>query len=107
MEAGGRKTDAGRSSTDSGGVRDTIARRLEARFAPRRLEVLDESAAHAGHAGAAAGGGHYRVLIVSEAFAGVARVERHRLVYDAVGDLMPQHIHALAIRALTPVEDRA
>ncbi|HEV8121283.1 MAG TPA: BolA family protein [Candidatus Polarisedimenticolia bacterium] len=98
MDAGG--------STEAGGVRETIARRLEARFAPRRLEVLDDSAAHAGHAGAAAGGGHFRVLVVSDAFEGLPRVERHRLVYDAVRDLMPRRIHALAVRALTPEEDR-
>jgi BolA protein len=90
---------------DASGVRDDIAHRLRARFTPRRLEVLDESALHAGHAGAAAGGGHFRVLVVSEAFADLPRVERHRLVYDAVRDLMPQRIHALAIRALTPDED--
>ena len=89
-----------------GGIRDTIARRLEARFAPHRLEVVDESAAHAGHAGAAAGGGHFRALVVSDAFEGVPRVERHRLVYDALRDLMPQRIHALALRTLTPSEDR-
>jgi BolA protein len=85
-------------------IRDTIVRRLEERFAPRRLEVLDESQAHAGHA--AAGGGHFRVLVVSEAFEGVARVARHRLVYDALSDLMPQRIHALALRTRTPSEDR-
>jgi BolA family transcriptional regulator, general stress-responsive regulator len=91
---------------DEGSVREAIVRRLQARFVPRRLEVLDESALHAGHAGAAAGGGHFRVLIVSEAFEDVPRVERHRLIYDALGDLMPQRIHALAIRALAPAEDR-
>ena len=88
-----------------GGVRATIVERLQAGFAPLRLEVLDESAAHAGHAGAAAGGGHFRVLVVSDAFAGLPRIERHRLVYDAVRDLMPHRIHALAIRALAPDED--
>lgn len=91
----------------AGGIRDTIIRRLEARFAPQRLEVVDESAAHAGHAGAAAGGGHFRALVVSDAFEGVPRVERHRLVYEVLRDLMPQRIHALALRTLTPSEDRA
>lgn len=91
----------------SGGeLRDTIVRRLEQHFAPQRLEVLDESAAHAGHAGAAGGGGHFRAVVVSEAFDGLPRVERHRLVYDALRDLMPQRIHALALRTLTPSEDR-
>ena len=54
-----------------GGVRATIVERLQASFAPLRLEVLDESALHAGHAGAAAGGGHFRFLVVSDAFAGL------------------------------------
>ena len=59
---------------------------------------------HAGHAGAAAGGGHYTVTIVSTAFAGLSRVERHRMVYDVLKDLMAGPIHALALRTVTPEE---
>ncbi len=69
------------------------------------LEVFDDSADHAGHAGAKeSGGGHFQAFIVSTAFEGKTRVARHRLVYDAVRDLMPQRIHALAIVAQTPRE---
>jgi BolA family transcriptional regulator, general stress-responsive regulator len=80
-----------------------IEARLSAALAPASLEVRDDSAQHAGHAGAAAGG-HYTVTIVSAAFAGKARVARHRLVYDALADAMQRGIHALAIVAYTPDE---
>lgn len=73
-------------------------------LAPTALEIEDESAAHAGHAGAAAGGGHYRLRIVAAAFAGKRTVERHRLVYDALGEMMRREIHALAIDARAPGE---
>ena len=66
--------------------------------------MTDESAAHAGHAGAAAGGGHYQLTIVSARFAGMPRVARHRLVYAALAPLMHQKIHALAVRAYAPGE---
>ena len=83
------------------------ARQLEAalreRLAPQQLQVQDDSAAHAGHAGAGEGS-HYTVHIVSERFAGLSRVARHRLVYDALGSLIPQGIHALAIHARAPGE---
>jgi BolA protein len=69
--------------------------------------VEDESALHVGHAGAASGGGHYRVRLVSSRFEGQNRVMRHRLVYDCLRDLMQQDIHALAIVALTPAEAEA
>jgi len=81
-----------------------IEARLRAGLAPAHLEITDESDLHAGHAGAAAGGGHYRVVVVAAAFAGRARPDRHRLVYDLLGDLMPGAIHALALRTLTPEE---
>jgi BolA protein len=71
---------------------------------PTHLEVIDDSAAHAGHAGARDGGGHYRVLIVSPRFADLATMARHRLVYDALGKLMDGAIHALSITARTPSE---
>ncbi|KVR28303.1 BolA family transcriptional regulator [Burkholderia ubonensis] len=80
-----------------------IEARLTASLAPVSLAVRDDSAQHAGHAGAAAGG-HYTVTIVSAAFAGKARVARHRLVYDALADAMQRGIHALAIVAYTPEE---
>ncbi|RQO75956.1 BolA family transcriptional regulator [Aquitalea sp. FJL05] len=71
---------------------------------PEHLEIHDDSAAHAGHAGARSGGGHYDVLIVSSRFTGLNSVARHRLVYATLGDLMKTQVHALAIRALTPDE---
>ena len=88
-------------------VADQIRRRLEA-LAPQRLELIDESARHAGHAGARPGGNtHWRLVIVSPAFAGKTTVARHRLVYDALGDLMNDPIHALAMTARAPGEPGA
>jgi BolA protein len=81
-----------------------IKARLEAGLAPRECVVEDDSALHAGHAGAASGGGHYRVRLVSSRFEAQNRVMRHRLVYDCLRDMMQQDIHALAIVALTPAE---
>src|SRR6185369_4670092 len=81
-----------------------IEARLRRGLAPDHLEIGDESARHAGHAGAASGGGHYRVLVVAGVFEGRARVERHRMVYDLLSDLMPAAIHALALRTLAPSE---
>ncbi|WP_133648862.1 BolA family protein [Paraburkholderia flava] len=81
-----------------------IDARLREALAPvDSLDVRDDSAQHAGHAGASAGG-HYSVTIVAAAFAGKARVARHRLVYDALADAMQRGIHALAITAFTPEE---
>ncbi|MGH8726856.1 MAG: BolA family protein [Burkholderiales bacterium] len=71
---------------------------------PQRLEIADDSALHAGHAGAASGGGHYHVLIVSEFFRDKNQVARHRLIYSALGEMMKKEIHALSIQALTPNE---
>lgn len=69
---------------------------------PHSLEVFDESEQHAGHAGAReSGGGHFQVLIVSDAFEGKNKVARHRMIYNALGDLIPARIHALAIHAYT------
>ncbi|HEY0586491.1 MAG TPA: BolA family protein, partial [Pseudoduganella sp.] len=76
-----------------------IRARLEAALAPSEIALDDESALHAGHAGAASGGGHYRLKIVSAKFEGVKLVMRHRLVYDSVHDMMHKEIHALAITA--------
>lgn len=83
---------------------DEIDRRLRATLEPLQLAMVDDSAKHAGHAGAASGGGHFQVRIVSSRFAGLSRVARHRLVYDPLSDLMRHAIHALAIEALTPDE---
>jgi BolA protein len=68
------------------------------------IEIIDDSAKHAGHAGAKSGGGHYRLSIVSPRFAGRRTMERHRLVYDALGPLMTREIHALSITAKSPDE---
>jgi BolA protein len=73
-------------------------------LAPVVFELDDDSAEHAGHAGAAGGAGHFSLLIVSEQFAGLSRLARHRAVLDRVGDLIPYPVHALAIRAYTPDE---
>jgi len=83
---------------------DEIRNRLAA-LQPESLEVFDDSAEHAGHAGALeSGGGHFHVVIVAARFAGLGRVARHRLVYDPLRDLMPGRIHALAIDAHAPDE---
>lgn len=88
-------------------VAEEIVRRLQA-LSPTRVELEDESARHAGHAGAAPGGNtHWRLRIESPAFAGKPTVARHRMVYQALGDLMQHPIHALAISARSPGEDDA
>lgn len=71
---------------------------------PASLTIEDESHRHAGHAGARGGGGHYRLDIVAAAFGGKNTMARHRMIYDAVGELMQGRIHALTIRARTPEE---
>jgi BolA protein len=76
---------------------------LEQQLAPSALEINDDSAAHAGHAGAK-DGGHFRVSLVSAAFRGRSQIERHRLVYAAVAPLLKGDVHALNIRALAPEE---
>lgn len=81
-----------------------IEERLRAALSPEHLAIEDESHLHAGHVGAASGGGHFRVHVVADAFEGRSRVQRHRMVYDAVGELMAGEIHALAVRAETPAE---
>ena len=77
---------------------------LEQALQPTALEVVDESHKHAGHAGARDGRGHFAVSIVSEAFAGLAPLARHRRVYAALGTMMETDIHALSIQARTPAE---
>ncbi|MDX1697276.1 MAG: BolA family protein [Thiohalobacterales bacterium] len=83
---------------------DRIRERLERALRPVSLEIVDDSAKHAGHAGAAGGGGHFIVDIVSPVFANRSPIQRHRLVYDAVDDMMHSEIHALSIQARTPEE---
>ena len=88
-------------------VADTMRRTLTERFAPVRLDITDDSHRHAGHAGARPEGEtHFTVEVVAAAFAGRSQIDRQRLVYEALGDLMREHIHALALRTLTPDEDR-
>jgi BolA protein len=77
---------------------------LRARFQPTLLEVIDESAQHAGHAGARDGGSHFRATIVSSAFEGHSLLERHRMVYEVLAAEMKQAVHALALTTSTPAE---
>lgn len=78
-------------------------RKKLATLEPRHLEIVDDSARHAGHAGAKEGG-HYRLTIVSPRFSGCGTMQRHRLIYEALGAMMRGEIHALSIKALTPEE---
>ncbi len=84
--------------------RTRIEDKLEQVLEATHVEVVDESHLHAGHAGAASGGGHFRALIVSPRFDGRSSVERQRLVYAALDAEMGSEIHALAMRTLTPEE---
>ncbi|MFO1430868.1 MAG: BolA family protein [Candidatus Competibacteraceae bacterium] len=84
-----------------------IEERLRRALEPQALQINDDSAAHVGHAGAREGGGHFTVMIVSRQFTGKALLQRHRLVYAALQDLMPTQIHALSIKAYTPEEFEA
>jgi len=84
---------------------ETIKKKLNERLNPELIEIIDNSAAHAGHAGVQNGGGHYNVTIVADAFNDKSLLQRHQLIYQALGDLMKQEIHALGINALTPSEN--
>ena len=77
---------------------------LRAKLSASSVLVEDDSASHAGHAGARSGGGHFNVRVVAPCFAGMPTLDRHRAVYDAVDEMMPAEIHALAVRALSPDE---
>ena len=81
---------------------EQVIRERLAALKPVSLDLRDESEQHAGHAGAASGGGHWQLTIVSEAFRGKNAVARHRMVYEALGDLMKRAIHALKIEAFAP-----
>ena len=84
--------------------RSRITASLREHFDPVHVDVVDESHLHAGHAGARSGGGHFRVLVVSDRFAGKNLVERQRLVYDALAEEMGSDIHALSLKTLTADE---
>jgi BolA protein len=86
---------------------DRIRARLGEQFAPTFLEVIDDSHLHAGHAGARGGAGHFRVRIVAPAFAGLAPLQRHRLIYAALAELLAQDIHALSIEARAPSDSQS
>ena len=87
------------------GVAESIREKLQKRFAPDHLEVIDDSALHEGHEGARAGGeSHFTVRIVSASFAGVPRVQRQRQVYAELADELQGPVHALSVKALAPGE---
>ena len=81
-----------------------IRQRLSAHLDPESIEIEDQSHLHAGHVGAASGGGHFEVVVVAQNFSGLNMLARHRLVYDALGEAMRNEIHALSIKAYTPDE---
>lgn len=105
-DEGGGSSSASRAAPNPAATPSVeIEARLRAALAPVSLRLRDDSAHHAGHAGAREGG-HYYLEIVSARFAGLPRVARHRLVYDALADLMQKGIHALAIEARAPDEQQ-
>lgn len=83
-------------------VTDKIQAKLQAALSCDHLSLIDESAAHAGHAGAKGGGGHYQLTLVASEFEGKNMMEQHRLVYGALGEMMGQEIHALALKTWSP-----
>jgi len=91
--------------TGTATLRDWIEARLAAELAPARLAVVDESHLHAGHSGARPGGEtHFRVDVVSDAFEGKSRVDRHRVVNALLAEAFARGLHALAVKARTPAE---
>lgn len=84
---------------------ERLRARLEAALTPVSIEIVDDSHKHVGHAGARDGRGHFSVRVVAERFRGLRALARHRLIYDAAGDLLDTDIHALSIKALTPEEN--
>jgi len=88
-----------------GQTADAIRKKLHNAFRPERLEVIDDSARHAGHSGAAEGGeSHFNVLIVSAAFQGQGRLQRQRSIYSALAEELAGPVHALSLKALAPGE---
>lgn len=84
---------------------ELIKQKLNTALQPDLLEIIDNTAAHAGHSGVKSGGGHYNVTIVAKIFENKTLVKRHQLIYQALDDLMKKDIHALSINALTPSEN--
>jgi len=85
---------------------DTIRNALQTGLSPERLDIVDESALHAGHAGARPGGEtHYRIEVIASAFEGVSRIKRQQMVYGLLKDAFDTGLHALAMTTLTPEED--
>lgn len=78
--------------------------RLTSALSPDHLDIIDDSMAHAGHVGAMQGGGHFYAIIVSEAFTGKTSVQRHQMVYQALGDMLHSDIHAFSMKVYTPSE---
>ena len=91
-------------SATSQATQQKIERKMREELAAVHLEIVDESWKHAGHAGAAAGGGHFILQVVSERFAGISLLDRNRMVFHILKDEMKGEIHALAIKAMTPDE---
>lgn len=86
---------------------DRIRRKITDGLAPVRLELVDQSHRHAGHAGAAPGGEtHFELVVVTAAFAGLSRVARQRRVHELLAEELSERVHALSIRAMTPDEDQ-
>ncbi len=93
------------TTTDALDTRTHIERRLRAAFAPVvELDVIDQSAAHAGHAGAGEGGGHFQIILVCESFEGKSPIQRQRAVYKVLSEEMQSRIHALSMTCLSPTE---
>jgi BolA family transcriptional regulator, general stress-responsive regulator len=84
-----------------------IRSRLEAAFTPDELEITDDSHRHAGHAGARDGRGHFHIRILSRHFTGKKTLERHRMIYAALGPMMQTDIHALGVTAISPEDTRS
>jgi BolA family transcriptional regulator, general stress-responsive regulator len=85
-------------------ITELIRQKLALELNPQLIEIIDNSAAHAGHAGARKGGGHYHITIVANVFDRKSLVQRHQLIYAALAEMMKDQIHALGINALTPSE---
>ncbi|MGY8814764.1 MAG: BolA family protein [Gammaproteobacteria bacterium] len=83
---------------------NVIRNKINASLNPQSVDIRNDSNLHVGHVGASSGGGHFAVSIISDQFSGKSVLERHRMVYQSLEDLMPAEIHALSIKALTPEE---
>ncbi len=92
---------------DTADTRTRIHEKLEQALNPKIVDVIDQSAAHAGHAGAASGAGHFRVILVADAFDGLNQVARQRRVYEILAEEMTSSVHALSMTCLTAAEFEA